>query len=132
MIVGDAAGMAANYGFTVRGMDFAVASGILAGRAIVAAKEAADRGAATRDAYRAALDGSFVLRDLEAAKGAMGFLHNPRLYDAYQRAACTAATELFRIGPDGRPFAFRSAVAKAREGLSAWRVFRDFWRARKL
>ena len=40
--------------------------------------------------------------------------------------------ELFRVGPQGRPFAFRPAVAKAREGLSAWRVFRDFWRARKL
>ena len=109
-----------------------MASGILAGRAIAATKDAADRGAAARDAYRGELEASFVLRDLEAAKGVMGFLHNPRLYGPYPRAVCAAATELFRVGPDGRPFAFRPAVAKAREGLSAWRVFRDLWRARRL
>ncbi|MBI5501487.1 MAG: FAD-binding protein [Deltaproteobacteria bacterium] len=129
---GDAAGMVANYGFTVRGMDFAVASGILAGQAIVASREAPDRATAAREAYLRGLEGSFVLRDLAAARGVMTFLHNPRLYGPYPQAACAAATELFRVGPDGRPFAFKPALAEARRGLSAWRVFRDLWRARKL
>jgi electron transfer flavoprotein-quinone oxidoreductase len=132
LVVGDAAGLVANYGFTVRGMDFAVASGILAGRAIVEAKEKAASGMSPRGAYLRALDASFVIRDLEAARGVERFLHNPRLYGPYPQAVCAAATELFRIGPAGRGTAFRGALARARQDLLTWRTLRDFWPARKL
>ncbi len=130
--VGDAAGLVANYGFTVRGMDFAVASGILAGRAIVATKDASDRGAAAVRSYRAALDESFVMRDLATARGVARFLHNPRLYGHYPQAVCAAATELFRVGPGGRGPAFRGAWTRARKDLLTWRTFRELWRARKM
>jgi electron transfer flavoprotein-quinone oxidoreductase len=132
LVVGDAAGLVANYGFTVRGMDFAVASGILAGRAVVEAKEKTASGVSPRGAYLRALDASFVIRDLEAARGVARFLHNPRLYGPYPQAVCAAATELFRIGPAGRGTAFRGALARARQDLLTWRTLRDFWPARKL
>jgi electron transfer flavoprotein-quinone oxidoreductase len=132
LLVGDAAGLVANYGFTVRGMDFAVASGILAGRAIVATKNASDRGGAATRSYRASLDDSFVIRDLAAARGVARFLHNPRLYGHYPQAVCAAATELFRVGTRGRGPAFRGAWTRARKELLTWRTFRELWRARKL
>jgi hypothetical protein len=81
--------------------------------------------------YRRSTPWSSRRRDL-SAKGVMRFRDNPRLYAVYPRLACAAATELFRVGFLERPFAFRPATAKALEHLSAWRVFRDFWRARKL
>jgi electron transfer flavoprotein-quinone oxidoreductase len=132
LVAGDAAGFVANYGFTVRGMDFAAASGILAGRAVV---EAAKSGRPAEDApgaYERALAGSFVLRDLAAARGLDRFLANDRFYGHYPRSVCALLEELFRVGAPGRGAAFRSTWKLARGTIANWRGFRDLWPARKL
>jgi len=126
LVAGDAAGFVIHHGFTVRGMDLALASGVLAGRA------AAGDPAAAPAAYEAALAGSFVLRDLRAARRSPAFLARRRLYDHYPRAACALFEELFRFGPGGKGPAAKPAWKVLRKEILDWRGLRDLWAARKL
>jgi electron transfer flavoprotein-quinone oxidoreductase len=68
LIAGDAAMLCMNLGYQVRGMDFAVASGRMAAEAAIAAIDTGDVSAAGLDAYRAAMENSFVLKDLTTFK----------------------------------------------------------------
>jgi electron transfer flavoprotein-quinone oxidoreductase len=126
LVAGDAAGFVVNHGFTVRGMDLALASGVLAGRA------AAGEPGAAPAAYEAALAESFVLADLRAARRSQAFLARDRLYGHYPRVACELFEELFRFGPDGKGRVARPAWKTLRQGVLNWRGLRDLWAARKL
>ncbi len=68
LMAGDAAGLALNALITVRGMDFAIASGYYAAETVKAAKARGDFSAAGLAGYEASLRGSFVLKDLETAQ----------------------------------------------------------------
>jgi len=61
LLAGDAAALCANLGFTLRGMDMAVESGLLAAQTVLAAKEKGDFSAAALSAYEQALNESFIL-----------------------------------------------------------------------
>ena len=79
LVAGDAAGFALNTGITVRGMEFAIASGVLAARAIITATEKKDFSSQSLAEYERLLKESFVLKDMETFKKAPHFLDNPRL-----------------------------------------------------
>ena len=101
LVAGDAAGFVLNLGYVVRGMDFAVASGEAAARAIMGAKEKGDFSRRGLAAYKELLQQDFVLRDLEAYRKAPGFMENDRLYRGYPGLATSIFTDLFTV--DGRP-----------------------------
>ena len=65
LVAGETAGLCMNMGYQVRGMDFAVASGQMAGQAAVKALDAGDTSAAGLASYKQAMEGSFVIKDLE-------------------------------------------------------------------
>ncbi|MBP3654061.1 MAG: FAD-dependent oxidoreductase [Oscillospiraceae bacterium] len=64
LLVGDAAGLVANFGFVVRGMDLAIESGILAARAVIEAGESGDFSAAGLAGYQTAVENSFIASDM--------------------------------------------------------------------
>ena len=64
LLAGEAAGLCMNMGYQVRGMDFAVASGQMAGQAAVRALDAGDTSEAGLASYKEAMEGSFVIQDL--------------------------------------------------------------------
>ncbi len=66
LVAGDAAGLALNIGFTVRGMEFALASGHFAAQTVMKAKETGNYDAQTLSTYRRLLEDSFVLKDLRS------------------------------------------------------------------
>ena len=68
LLLGDAAGLVANYGFVVRGMDLAVESGILAAEAVLAARETGDFSAEGLSSYQTAVENSFIAKDLRACE----------------------------------------------------------------
>ena len=84
IVVGDAAGLSLNTGFTVRGMDLAAGSGIAAAKTIHAALGAGDISLA---GYPAELERCFAGLDMKTFARAPGFLENPRLYKAYGQLA---------------------------------------------
>ena len=65
LVAGETAGLCMNMGYQVRGMDFAVASGQMAGQAAVRALDAGDTSAAGLTSYKQAMEDSFVIKDLE-------------------------------------------------------------------
>jgi electron transfer flavoprotein-quinone oxidoreductase len=101
LLAGDAAGFALNMGTTVRGMDFALASGALAARAIKAAKEKGDFGAASLGAYEQMLNASFVLQDLRTFRATLDVLDNPRMFTKYPTAIANILELVFAI--DDKP-----------------------------
>lgn len=64
LLLGDAAGFVANFGFVIRGMDLAVESGILAAEAVLAACEAEDFSETALSAYQTAVENSFIATDM--------------------------------------------------------------------
>ncbi len=129
LLAGSAAGFFLNTGFTLRGMDFAIESGRLAGEAAVAALRAKDASAAGLRGYAAALDASFVLRELREYRRYPSFFENPRLYEQYPRLAVGLLDRLYSVDGRGRP-PLRSVLKETvRGGPSPLDLVRDLWTA---
>ena len=132
LVVGDAAGLVINHGITVRGMDLAVASGVLAARACAVAREAGDYSASGLHEYDRLLGESFVMRDVERHCAAPGFLARRRLYETYPREICDLLEDLFRVGPDGKERLYPAAWKRVRRTFLSMDGLKDLWAARKL
>ena len=85
LVAGDAAGFALNMGVTVRGMEFAIASGICAAETVIRAKEAGSFNEPALSFYARRLKETFILKDLEAARNMPGYLENESLFSYYPR-----------------------------------------------
>lgn len=131
VVVGDAAGFALNMGVTVRGMDFALASGALAAEAILEAKEREDFGTSSLASYETKLQRSFIRKDLKRFAGMHRFLQNPRLYRDYPEMAYGLLESLLKIDEAPKPGLFRSAL-RAIRGVSLVKLAGDFLAARRL
>ena len=83
VVVGDAAGLTLNTGLTVRGMDLAAESGLVAADAVDAALTAGDVSARGLAGYREALLASTTGRDLRTYAKAPAFLERGRMYQDY-------------------------------------------------
>ena len=132
IVAGDAAGFVLNLGYTVRGMDFAVASGEAAARTVMEARERNDFSERQLGRYMDFLRQSFVLRDLEAYQKMPQFLENERMYKAYPEFVTGLAGKLFTV--DGAPHAslLRMAMDQMKEsGISLMQLVRDGWKGAK-
>jgi electron transfer flavoprotein-quinone oxidoreductase len=124
LVAGDAAGFSLNVGLTVRGMEFAMASGVLAARAFRQAQEKKDFSASSLSVYQKLLEESFVWQDLKTFAHAPRFLDNPRLFDHYPQLIGEILQSLFHIGNDPKQRLF--ATVKGKVGWEeAWSVLKD-------
>ena len=127
MLLGDAAGFCLNFGYTVRGMDYAIASGMLAAETAVEAKEKGDFSATSLAGYKTRLEQSFVLQDLDTHRRAPDFIeHTPRLYKEYPALAEDLFTSLFTVNGPSRLFIKKAMPAVSKAGLFA--LLRDGFR----
>ncbi len=85
LVTGDAAGLALNMGVTVRGMEFAIASGIIAAETILMARQVGDYSARTLSSYEARLKETFVLKDMLSCRGMPEFLANDAFFTFYPK-----------------------------------------------
>lgn len=99
IICGDAAGFCLNLGFTVRGMDLAIASGEMAAQTVIEAKEKGDFSDATLSSYKKKLENSFVMKDLKTYKHAPNFIdHTPNLFNGrYTDFLADTMTQMFTV-----------------------------------
>ncbi|MCS7280313.1 MAG: FAD-dependent oxidoreductase [Desulfobacterota bacterium] len=104
LIVGDAAGLALNMGFTVRGMDFAIVSGILAAETIKEAYDKGDFSESVLKGYADKLKESFVLKDLNTFRHMPDFLDNDDIFAHYPEKFPAILEKLtyFGCGPKGK------------------------------
>lgn len=80
---GDAAGLSLNSGITVRGMDYAMASGWAAAQAVVGAARQGDFGEASLKRYQDILEDSFVLKDFRHYRRTPEAFEDKRLFRYY-------------------------------------------------
>jgi electron transfer flavoprotein-quinone oxidoreductase len=97
LVAGDAAGLVINLGYTVRGMDLAVESGRQAANAVLYARRKGDFSRKTLAVYQAALENSFVMKDLKQYKNAPAFMENRRMFAKYPMAAEEIMKGLFTV-----------------------------------
>ena len=84
LLAGESAMMCVNLGYMVRGMDYAIAAGMYAGRSAAAALDEGDTSSAGLERYVQALEDSFVLKDLRQFKLFPEFMEsNTRIYNDY-------------------------------------------------
>ena len=132
VLTGDAAGLSLNALITVRGMDFAVASGYFAAQAVLKARQAGDFSAAGLASYEAYLRDSFVLKDLETARTYPQFMEVPRLFQHYPTAVSRLMEDVFTIGPGPTPSLIKKAWKGVRRDFLKVATLQDAWQARKL
>jgi electron transfer flavoprotein-quinone oxidoreductase len=125
LVVGDAAGFCLNLGYTVRGMDLAVESGICAARTILWAKQVKDFSATALGAYKAALDASFVMQNLNLYKKFPQFMETtPRIFFGYPEMADDLLRQLFIV--DGQPpQPLRRKALRSLKKVGALNLLRD-------
>ncbi|MCU0583658.1 MAG: FAD-dependent oxidoreductase [Syntrophales bacterium] len=106
LVAGDSAGFALNLGFTVRGMEYALASGYHAAKAVVEAKKTGRFDAAELDVYRTFLEDSFVLKDFHTFKDTPRVLSNPHLFGHYPELIGNLMRDLYAVpaGPKSPVF----------------------------
>jgi electron transfer flavoprotein-quinone oxidoreductase len=114
VVVGDAAGLVINHGITVRGMDLALVSGVLAGQAIAQALEQDDASRAALSRYDDLLRDSTVGQDIGRFAGSAETLSRSWLTRDLPAIAADMAAELYSFGPG----------PKERLSTTAWRHLR--------
>jgi len=132
LLAGDAAGLALNMGYTVRGMEFALASGKMAAEAVIEAREKEDFSAAGLGGYPRRLRESFVWQYLEAFREMPRLLENPALFDRYPREVCRLVGDLVRLQKE-RPGKVSAKVWKfLRSNVLNWRDLKALAAWRKI
>lgn len=125
LVTGDAAAMCINNGVTLRGVDFAIGSGIAAAETARMAKEKGDFSKSTLSMYKRILEERFILRDMITYRSSPSFMQNRRLYGAYPDMLCNLMRKLLTV--DGNPKKKMWELFKEeRKGkVSLWQLLSD-------
>ena len=125
LVVGDAAGFALNMGIIVRGMDLAIASGVMGAEAIKAAKKRSNYSAESLAAYKTMLDNSFVLKDLHTFRNVWKVLNNQRLFMKYPNLLSRLLMDLMSIGAEPKPKLSSTALKHFRKNFLNLSALKD-------
>ena len=104
LVVGDAAAMVVNLGFTVRGMDLAIESGRLAGEAVIKAKVREDYSAESLSVYKTLLDESFIMKLMTQYQNLPGLLEDHFVFNDVPKMADEFASMVYKVD-GGKPVA---------------------------
>jgi electron transfer flavoprotein-quinone oxidoreductase len=96
LLVGDAAGLGVNNGFSVRGMDLAIGSAVAAADTVIDAAAAGDFGYSRLSGYTSRLEQSFVMQDMRTYRRAVDFMNSERLFEAYPGLLADIFTDIYR------------------------------------
>ena len=134
MMVGDSAGLI--NGVHREGSNLAMTSGRLAAETLIQLKaKGASFSAANLSAYKAALDDSYVMKDMKKYAEVPDFMHsNPQMLGAYPSLLNRAAREMLTVDGVDKRTKQKRILADVREKRSLMGLLGDayrFWRAFK-
>jgi len=132
LLAGDAAGFVINTGPVLRGMDLALASGVIAGRSIVESRKNNFGPAACLEHYRQAFKQSFVAKQMREHKRAPKVLAIDRLYDRYPQRLVQWAKEIFQVNAAGENPRMKKSLRRLMRGVLGFRGIRDLWRLMRM
>lgn len=131
LVLGDTAGFCLNMGYTVRGMDYAIASGEQAAITVIEAKKKNDFSSAVLSGYKGRLESCFVMKDMKTHKHAPAFVeHTPKLFKEYPELVEGIFVDMFKVkGPSSLmvwkalPHVFKAGLfSLAKDGLRGGRA----------
>jgi electron transfer flavoprotein-quinone oxidoreductase len=115
LVAGDAAGLCLATGLWLEGVNFAIGSGLAAGRAVAAALAAGDTSARGLAGYRRELESCFVLADHKRLRHSPRLLMRERVQHRYPGLLCDLAEGIFTVtNPEPKPGLLRLASRSAR------------------
>jgi electron transfer flavoprotein-quinone oxidoreductase len=97
LVAGDAAAMCLAAGIWLEGVNFAIGSGLEAGRAALAALERGDTSARGLGCYRRRLAASFVLQDHHKLRALPHLVLSERIQEDYPGFLCNVVERLFHV-----------------------------------
>lgn len=131
LVVGDAAGFCLNLGYTIRGMDYAIASGELAAQTVLEAKAKGDFSNATLSAYKTKLEQSVVLKDMQTYRNAPGFIeHTPRMFTEYPAMIENVFRSLFTVTDQPAKLAVKKLLPHVKK-VGIFGLIKDAWKGSK-
>ena len=131
LVAGDAAGLALNIGFTVRGMEYALASGYFAAQAVLKARETGNFSTETLSLYKRLLEESFVLKDFKNFQETPAVVGNPRFINHYPEMIGDLMREIYAVpaGPKNRLY---PTIRKHLTLSEMWFEFKDLREVMKI
>lgn len=129
LVVGDAASFVFAVGLFLEGMNFAIASGLIAAQVAQLAHQERDFSARSMARYRTRLAESFVLQDMKKFRHAPPFINNERLQNVYPELLCEAAERVFRSDVRPRHKVGRTVFRTLHSKIPLLTLLRDGWEA---
>lgn len=128
LVIGEAAGFVINTGYSIRGIDLAVLSGLAAAKAITDETDPAKLGAA----YMKELNHIKLLPSMQSVDGYKDLLDIPRLYADYPNLAADIFGQLYTVNGQV-PLSMKKIIESLirKNGLSIWQLFKDGLRGAK-
>ena len=129
LVAGDAAALCLAAGIWLEGVNFAMASGMYAGEAVVEAIRGNDVGASGLAGYQRRLSDTFVLRDHRKLRRAPELVLSDRVQHLYPGMMANVAERMFRVdNPTPKPGLRRIlAEERKRAGVRRRDLLRDGW-----
>ena len=132
LVVGDAAGLGLNMLVTVRGMEYAMASGVLAGRAIKKAKEENDFSASSLAYYDELLTNSFILKEMSTFKNSFQIFGNERLFSKYPQAISSLFEKVMWVDEAPKEGLYKTIWEELKKDFINFQTFKDWLQFRKI
>ncbi|MCJ7784132.1 MAG: FAD-dependent oxidoreductase [Desulfobacterales bacterium] len=132
LVTGDAAGLGLNMLVTVRGMEYAMVSGVLAGRAIKRAKEKNDFSASSLAYYEKLLNESFIIKEMNHFKNTLSILENKRLFSKYPQAISNLFEKVMRVDEHPKEGLYKTISKVVKKEFFNLETLKDLLQLRKI
>lgn len=125
LIVGDAGSFLINHGYTYRGVDLAVLSGISAAEAIIQAGRTGDYSRVGLSAYPDILKKRGIMNEMTTYKRTPKFLQNARIFTTYPRMVCDFFDRMYTLDGKGKEKVFDVGKKEMLGKVSSIKMFKD-------
>ncbi len=125
LVAGDAAGHLLNNGYTFRGVDMAIVSGIAAAQTILGARKRKDYSAQSLQTYARRLREEPALKDMYTFSKVPRYLRNNRLYNVYPELVCNAAEAIYRVDGNRKRKIYKELRTQTKGKVSTISLIRD-------
>jgi len=132
LVIGDAAGLGLNMLVTVRGMEYAMASGVLAGRAIKRAKEKNDFSASSLAHYEELLKKSFIMKEMDTFRSSLRILENERLFSKYPQTISNLFEKVMTVDGGPKKGLYKTIWQGLKKDFLNYQTFKDWLQFRKI
>jgi electron transfer flavoprotein-quinone oxidoreductase len=132
LVIGDAAGLGLNMLVTVKGMEYAMASGVLAGRTIKRAKEKNDFSASSLAYYEKLLKESFVMKEMDTFRNSLRILENERLFSEYPQAISNLFEKVMTVDGGPREGLYKTIWQGLKKDFLNYQTFKDWLKFKRI